>query len=165
MTWDAYNRRKTVLRELLEVADLRRDGVLPWDARVEQAFENPTELLFDLQMYWFQRLSGEVDRRIDRGDVDPEAAAVSAWRQAAASSPGARAILDAHDDDPLLAKAHAKELSMLAHAAGRAPLWHPSAPAIGARLRAEARAIRIEDAPSAGTHGGWMLRLRQALVA
>jgi hypothetical protein len=64
MTWDAYHRRKKSLRELLVIAD-RRPGLTIEelldtvdDARA--AFSTPTELLFELQMTWFQRLSGHI---------------------------------------------------------------------------------------------------------
>src|SRR5680860_421172 len=121
MTWDAYNRRNETLRELLVVADRRRDGDTMWNERddVRHTFANSDDLLLDIQMYWFQRLSGHLDSSFGL-DADPETAAVRAWREAAAELPGARAILDQHDDNPLLAKAHAKELGSMAHSAGLA---------------------------------------------
>ena len=72
-----------------------------------------------------------------------------AWRDTRADLPGVRAILDAYDGDPVLAKARAKDVSTLAHAAGLAPLDHPRGVAAGKRLRDEADAIVIDRAGAA----------------
>jgi hypothetical protein len=122
MTWDAYNRRKNVLREMLAIADRRPGTTLTElldtvdDARV--AFPTETDALFELQMTWFQRLSGQMDRLLSDEHESPELVPVTAWVTTAAELPGARALLDAHLDEPALRKAFAKELAYLAMSAG-----------------------------------------------
>jgi len=64
MTWDAYNRRKEALREALAIADRRQEEVSATEllGTVEGAslaFANEAELLLDVQMTWYQRLSGQ----------------------------------------------------------------------------------------------------------
>ena len=65
MTWDAYNRRTPVLREVLAVADRRRDitvdEALETVPEAQHVFEDTTDLLLDVQMRWFQRLSGQME--------------------------------------------------------------------------------------------------------
>lgn len=166
MTWDAYHRRKETLREVLAVADRRRDGDMMWNERddVRGTFATPDDLLLDIQMYWFQRLSGHLDSSFGIDDADPETAVVRAWRETAAELAGARAILDRHDDNPLLAKAHAKELGSMAHAAGLAPLGDPRGTSLGERLRTEARAIVIDRQRPVSAEPTWLARLRGALA-
>ncbi|KRC66534.1 hypothetical protein ASE12_18220 [Aeromicrobium sp. Root236] len=142
MTWDAYNRRKETLRDLLAIADRRRDLTLTElldtvDAG-RNAFANETELLFDLQMAWFQRLSGQLDRLVSESVETPELMAVTAWVNAAAEMPGARALLDAHLQEPALAKAFAKEQAFLAASAG-VPMDHPDLTGHGRRIMDSAR--------------------------
>ena len=98
-------------------------------------------------------------------DCDLETAAVRAWRDTRADLPGVRAILDHHDDNPVLAKARVKDMSTLAHAAGLAPLDHPRAVAIGTRLRAEADAIAIERQASCPDGSSRLERLRGLVPA
>ena len=142
MTWDAYNRRKETLRDLLAIADRRRDVTLTelLDTVDEgrEAFGNETELLFDLQMTWFQRLSGHMDRLVTESAETPELMAVTAWVNTAADLPGARDLLDAHLHEPALAKAFAKEQTFLAASAG-VPMDHPDVTAHGRRIMDSAR--------------------------
>lgn len=142
MTWNAYNRRKEVLREMLAIADQRRDitltELLDTVDGGREAYANETELLFDLQMNWFQRLSGQLDRLLVEGGDTREIMAVSAWVNAASEMPGARTLLDAELDNPALGKAFAKELTLLAASAG-VPWNHPDLNGHGERLRDSAR--------------------------
>jgi hypothetical protein len=142
MTWDAYNRRKEVLREVLAIADRQRDvtltALLDTADEGRQAFANETELLFDIQMTWFQRLSGQMDRLLTEGADTPEILAVTAWVNAAGEMPGARAVLDAHADNPALRKAYAKEQAFLAASAG-VPANHPDFSGLGQRIQDSAR--------------------------
>ena len=74
MTWNAYNRRKEVLREMLAIADQRRNDITLTDLLDtvdggREVFSNETELLFDMQMNWFQRLSGQLDRLLIETDA------------------------------------------------------------------------------------------------
>jgi hypothetical protein len=141
MTWDAYNRRKEVLREVLAVADRQRD--IPLTELLDtvdggHAFANETELLLNIQMTWFQRLSGQMDRLVNDGADTPEMVAITAWVNAAAEMPGARALLDAHRDVPALRKAYAKEHGFLAASAG-VPANHPDLSGHGRRIQDVAR--------------------------
>jgi hypothetical protein len=142
MTWDAYHRRKAALRDLLAIADRRRDmtltDLLDTVDQGREAFANETELLFDLQMAWFQHLSGQLDRLISESVESPALMAVTAWVDTAATMPGACALLDAHRHDPLLAKAFAKEQSLLASSAG-VPMSHPDLLGQGRRIMDSAR--------------------------
>ena len=143
MTWDAYNRRKEVLREMLEVADRRHNDItltelLDTVDGGRTAYANETELLFDIQMTWFQRLSGQLDRLVTESVDTPEIMAITAWVNAAGEMPGARALLDAHADTSALRKAYAKEHSLLAASAG-VPVNHPDLAAHGQRLQDSAR--------------------------
>ena len=142
MTWDAYNRRKEALRELLAVADRQRDlsliDLLNTVDADRKAFANETELLFDLQMLWFQRLSGQMDRLVTEGRESPALMAVTAWVDAAAQLPGARALLDDQRGNPALRKARAKELTFLAASAG-VPPHHPDLVGHGQRIQDSAR--------------------------
>ncbi|MDX6278126.1 MAG: hypothetical protein QOJ72_2254 [Nocardioidaceae bacterium] len=143
MTWDAYNRRKEVLREMLDVADRHPDTITLTDLLDtvdggREAFANETELLFDIQMTWFQRLSGQLDRLVTEGADTPEIVAITAWVNAAGEMPGARALLDANSDTTALRKAYAKEHALLAASAG-VPVNHPDLTAHGQRLQDSAR--------------------------
>jgi hypothetical protein len=170
MTWDAYHRRKKTLREMLAIADRRRDVTLAElldtvdEARL--AFADETEVLFELQMTWFQRLSGQTDRLISEGTEPPEMIAVTAWVNAAADLPGARALLDAHRDVPALRKAVAKELGYLAMSAG-VPVHDQELAAHGQRIQDSARATvaALPAEPTEPTRQGWMTRLKNVMAA
>lgn len=175
MTWDAYNRRKEVLREMLDVADRRRDDMtltelLDTVDGGRTAFANETELLCDIQMSWFQRLSGQLDRLVTEGVDTPEIMAITAWVNAAGEMPGARALLDAHADAhaEALHKAFAKEHEFLAASAG-VPANHPDLTGHGVRLQNSAResvvysdvAVLEDEEP----RHGLIARLRSHLAA
>ena len=161
MTWNAYNRRKEVLREMLAIADQRRNDITLTDLLDtfdggREAFANETELLFDIQMNWFQRLSGQLDRLLVESVDTPEIMAITAWVNAAGEMPGARALLDAEVNNPALAKAFAKELALLAASAG-VPANHPDFNGHGKRLRDSARESVVyvdvveDETPRSGT--------------
>lgn len=174
MTWDAYNRRKSALREVVAIVDARRD-LTPTDLldRVDpqrEAFADESELLREAQLAWFQRLSGTLDRF---GGVEetPESTAVTAWVDAAAQMPGVRSLLDAHLDAPVLATAVVNERVMMAAVSG-VPMHHPDAAAHGERIidSARERAVYPITAPDAETtdengFAGLVARLKSALAA
>ncbi|WP_456698316.1 hypothetical protein [Aeromicrobium sp. P5_D10] len=171
MTWDAYNRRKIALRELLVIADRQPDMTLTELLDTVDpdrgSIKDETELLFELQMTWFQRLSGQLDRLIAEELHGPELVAVTAWVNAAAELPGARALLDAHRDEPALRKAVAKELAYLAASAG-VPTYHPDLIAQGQRIQESARealALREVSSLDSGSRIGFVARLRSAIAA
>lgn len=172
MTWDAYNRRKDALREVLAIADRRREeatasNLLNTVEGADLAFANEVDMLFDVQMIWFQRLSGQLDRTLSAGAEDLEIVVINAWADAAAQMPGARALLDANADLPELCKAFAKELEFLGRSAGIAGnrgdlIGH------GQRLKEAARDdaaahVHIREIPD--TPAGLLARIREALAA
>ena len=171
MTWDAYHRRKKTLHEVLALADRRRDLSLTdlldlVDPR-RQGIADETELLFELQMSWYQRLSGQLDRLIAEELHGPELVAGTAWVNAAAELPGARRLLDAHRDEPALRKAVAKELAYLAASAG-VPTYHSDLIAQGQRIQESARealALREVSSLDSGSRIGFVARLRSAIAA
>lgn len=168
MTWDAYHRRKSALREVLAVADRHRDGVdaatlLDSVPQARDAFETPADLLRELQLTWFQQLSGALDRAGAEGPaLEPEAAVLEAWESAALTVPGVRRLLDSAGNDPVLAVGLANEHRLLAaFAGGRGPALEE-----GERLRLVAR-DRTELPPVGADDEsrGLIARLRQALAA
>jgi len=163
MGWDAYHRREKALQVAVRLLDRRRDGELPWDDHAVRAgFEDPTELLLALQMRWHTRLSAEVERELAEQPLDLDLAVATAWREAAAALPGARAALDAYEGDPALATAEAKELGFLASAAGLAEPGDPNGVPIGRRIRDEARDVVI-DRQRPASHGFcWISRMLHA---
>jgi len=170
MTWDAYNRRKNTLREMLAIADRQRDitltELLDTVEGAHDAFPTETDALFELQMTWFQRLSGQMDRLLSDGLESPELVPVTAWVTTAADLPGARALLDAHRDEPALAKAFTKELAYLAMSAG-VPVRGSDLRGHGQRIQDTARASvaaapAVEADPS---RMGLMARLRSVIAA
>ena len=170
MTWDAYNRRKTALRTALEVADRDRtttaSDLLAAVPEAREAFDDDAHLLLDVQLAWFQRLSGTLDRLGAESDESPETVAVSAWASAAAEMPGARALLDAEADRPELRKALAKERALLAAAAGVSPQSPRLAADRGAHIIDLAREVTVLPEPvELDARRSLMDRLRSALAA
>lgn len=170
MTWDAYNRRKPVLRDVLAIADRRRDitadeafEIVP---EAKTVFAGTTDLLLDAQLVWFQRLSGQMERQLTEGsDTSPEATAIDAWHAAAADMPGARTLLDTNLRRPEMAKALAHEHTFMAIAAG-VPDEHPELEARGRFIVEKARDTMVYDLPTDGeATSGLMARLRHALAA
>ena len=171
MTWDAYNRRKEALREVLTIADRHREEVsatelLDTVEGANRAFTNVAELLLEVQMNWYQRLSGQVDRTLSVGAEDLETVVTKAWTDAAAQMPGARALIDAHADMPELQKAFAKEHEFLGRSAG-VPGNHPDLTGHGQRIKETAREdvvyADIWEVPD--TPAGLFARIREALAA
>jgi hypothetical protein len=171
MTWDAYNRRKNVLREMLTIAD-RHHGttlaeLLDTVDGARAAFPTETDALFELQMTWFQRLSGQMDRLLSDEHESPELVPVTAWVNTAAELPGARALLDAHRDEPALGKAFAKELAYLAMSAGTM-VRGSDLTSHGRRIQESAR-DELASAPAvpldAEARPGLIARLRSVIAA
>lgn len=167
MTWVDYHRRDEALRAVLELADRRSDGLLPWDefpAAIE-IFGTPAELLRALQMRWHTRLVGSLDEELAAEPLDLEAAAIRGWCRAAAEMPGARAILDANRDHSAIALARRKDFLLLASSAGLGFIEDAYAVRAGKALEDRARDIAsggtAADELSAGSLGH---RLRLALA-
>ena len=148
MTWDAFHRRGEVLRTVVEVANSRRDGVLPTELPgVAETFGDESELVAALQLRWHTRLSGQIERALMEQPVDLEPAVLTAWRRTAAQLAGVRAVLDAQRAEPVtpevgeaLARADRKDWALLAAMAGRAGSADPAASRVGRRLEEKARA-------------------------
>jgi hypothetical protein len=170
MTWDAYNRRKPVIREVLAVADRRRDVTLDEAFEIvpeaKLVFADTTDLLLDVQMLWFQHLNGQMERQLTEGsNVSPEQTAIDAWQAAAGEMPGARALLDTNLRRPEMAKALAHENRFVGIAAG-VPDEHPDLEARGRFVVEKARDTMVYDpASEAENTSGLMARLRHALAA
>jgi hypothetical protein len=146
MSWVDHHRRDEALRALIELADSRRDGLLPWDEipNAASVFGTTTDALRALQMRWYTRLAGAIDKVLADQPLDLAQAVVHAWRYAAADLPGVRAILDANLDHPTIAAARRKDHVLLATAAGRAGLEDPAAIQIGRAIEDRARGVKVE---------------------
>jgi hypothetical protein len=167
MTWDAHATRDTVLREVMTLADTRRDGHLPWHGTgAERVFDSPADLLGALQMRWHTRLSGAIERELTEQPWDLGRAVVHAWRGLSADMPGVRAVLDAHADEPAMQRARRKEWTLLATASGLTGMDDPEAVQIGRAGEQRARAVTVQEpAPADPAPQGWLSRLRHALAA
>src|SRR5690348_5662323 len=97
MTWNAFHNRGEILREVIAVADQRRDGHLPTDvAGVRGNFAGELDLLSALLLKWHARLSGNVERELMLEPMELERAVARAWRRTGDEMPGVRAIIDRH---------------------------------------------------------------------
>ncbi len=170
MTWDAYNRRKPIVREVLAIADRRRDLTLDEAFTIvpeaNLVFADADDLLLDVQMLWFQRLSGQMEKQLTYGSrTAPELTAIDAWQAAAADMPGARTLLDTNLRRPELAKALAHEHRFVAIAAG-VPDEHPDLEARGRFVVEKARdSMAYDPSTDEATTSGLIARLRHALAA
>ena len=176
MTWKSLPNRGETLRAVTAEADRRLDGRLPMDvAGVTETFGDELSLYGALQLRWHARLSGRIERELLLNQpMDLESAVVAAWRAAAADLPGTRAILDRHRAHPLdaamaeaVAKATAKEHTMLAVAAGLAGPQDAAAARIGARIEEDARATYVlpQRVRAPQRRASFLDRLRSALAA
>jgi hypothetical protein len=147
MTWTTFHRRGETLRIVIELADLRRDGLLPMDAPgVRETFGDELTLLGALHLRWHTRLSGHLEQALMRRPLDDADAVVTAWRETADELPGTRMVLDHYRAHPLdhrmamaLATATEKEHRMLAAMAGRSGVTPGETAAAGAALEQRAR--------------------------
>jgi len=148
MTWDAFHRRGEVLRNVIRLADQRRDGVLPMDAPgVAETFGDELNLLAALQLRWHTRLAGAIEREMATPAVDLQSAVLAAWRTAASEMPGVRAIIDACTAAPssgemaaMLDRANRKDWTLLAAMAGKASPNDRAAEQVGREIEQMARA-------------------------
>ena len=150
MTWSTFHRRGEVLRDVIDAADTRRDGLLPTDVPgVPETFEDELALLGALQLRWHTRLSGRLERTLLHQPADLDRAVVGAWHATAAEMPGVRLELDLYRAAPLvdrmavaLATATAKEHVLLAAMAGRTGATTEATAEAGRALEERARATR-----------------------
>lgn len=180
MTWNAFHNRGEILREVIAVADQRRDGHLPTDvAGVRGNFAGELDLLSALLLKWHARLSGNVERELMLEPMELERAVARAWRRTSDEMPGVRAIIDRHTDHPTdrdmahaLARAQEREWLRLAGAAGLASDEGRAAVRAGARIERAARALTPGTASSAdvvpeqpSTTSSLMDRIKAVLAA
>ena len=150
MTWLAFHRRADVLRAVTAEADRRLDGILPADvAGVSATFRDDLDLLGALQLRWYTRLSGALERSHASQPTDLDAAVRDAWVRTAEELPGTAEMARA------LERATAKEQVLLATMAGRASgttaVSDPRAVEAGRLLREEARATYAAGSTPDGT--------------
>lgn len=167
MTWDAYHRRAAVAQAAAELAETRRDGVLPWSelSGATDAFGTPERLVGALQMRWHTRLAGAIERELANEPGELERSVVHAWRRCEAEMPGLRAVLDAHADTPTMSVAARKEWLLLASASGAAGLGDAGAARRGEQIEQRARAVRLDITPPDRPRSAVLRRLRQVLAA
>lgn len=148
MTWNAFHRRGEILQTVIDVADVRRNGVLPMDLPgVSETFRNELDLIAALSLKWHARLSGNIERELMAQPLDLEAAIVNAWCKTSVEAPGIRMIIDRYTESPsdpemaaALTRAREKEWLKLASAAGLANDESAAAARAGARVADKARA-------------------------
>jgi len=175
MTWTAFHNRGEILRTVIATADDRQDGILPMDvAGVAETFGDELALLGALQLRWHTRLAGRIERELMTQPMDLEQAVVTAWRGTRDEMPGVRQIVDHYRSEPTdaamaqaLARATAKEQTMLAAMAGRASVQDASAVRVGEAIEQRARSGRDPGAHRADTepHEGFLEKLKAALAA
>lgn len=152
MTWNAFHNRGEILRQAIEIADQRRDGVLPMDVDgVDARFADEADLLGAMMLKWHTRLSGNVERALAEQPLDLEAAVALAWRDTSRQMPGVRAIMDRYATHPGQADLHAvlqraseREWARLAIQAGLANSASPAAARAGRRIVERARTESAE---------------------
>lgn len=173
MTWKSFHNRGEILRSVIATAGVRRDGRLPMDVPgVAETFGDELSLLAALQLKWHTRLSGHIERELVAQPMDLQRAVETAWGHAADELPGVRKILDRYRAEPVdeamanaMAKATAKEHSLLAVMAGRSSVDDPKAVPIGARIEASAREAHRTRVVSPSSHRGGQPSLLERLKA
>ncbi|MCW2775949.1 MAG: hypothetical protein JWN91_4275 [Nocardioides sp.] len=171
MTWKSFHSRGEILRDVIAVANRRRDGVLPVDVDgVADVFDEDLTLLGALQLRWHTRLAGRIERELMQQPMDLEKAVVAAWHATADELPGVLAILDRHRAAPYdaamadaMAKSTAKERILLAMMAGRVSVADDRAVRVGAEIERRARASYQPE--GIVTHRGEQTRLLDRIKA
>ncbi len=180
MTWNAFHNRGEILRQVIAVADERRDGHLPVEVPgVRENFAGELDLLSALMLKWHARLSGNVERELMLEPMDLECAVARAWRLTSDEMPGVRAVIDRYNAQPTdrdmataLERAREREWLRLAGAAGVASDESGAAARAGARIEESARALApgsaspvdlVPEQPTA--HGSFVERIKAVLAA
>jgi len=148
MTWKSFHNRGEILRSVIATAGARRDGLLPMDVSgVAETFGDELTLLAALQLKWHTRLAGHIERELVSQPMDLQEAVEVAWGHAVDELPGVRLILDHYRAEPVdeamataMAKATAKEHTLLAVMAGQSSVDDLLAVPAGARIEERARA-------------------------
>lgn len=174
MAWKSFHHRGEILRTVIATADARLDGSLPMEVEgVTDTYGDQLTLLAALQLRWYTRLAGRIERELMTEPLDLEATVVAAWQATAEELPGIRAVVDQHRAEPLdaamadaMTKSAAKEHILLAVMAGAVSAQDAGAARVGARIEAAARETsrpltHLPDAERQGLLG----RLKAALAA
>lgn len=176
MTWKSFHSRGEILRDVITVANERRDGALPMDVDgVAETFGDELALLGALQLRWHTRLSGRIERELMRQPMDLEDAVVAAWQATADELPGVLAVVDRYRAEPLdaamaeaMTKSAAKERILLAMMAGRVSAPDDTAVRVGASIESRARAtyrpVRVPT-PRRAEQPRLLQRIKAALAA
>lgn len=178
MAWNALNNRGEILRNVIATADLRLDGILPFDVRgARENFRDELDLLSAVMLKWHARLSGNVERALATQPLDTELAVATAWRRTADEMPGVRRIIDHYGDVPTddymrqcLERAAEKEHTRLALAVGSAQDETAAAIRAGERIEVLARTMPplppvVKDEPARPRHLSLVDKLRDFVAA
>ncbi len=162
MSWNTFHDRGEILREVVRVADDRRDGALPMSVPgVAENFTDELDLLGALLLRWHARLFGNIERAMADEPMNIASAVASAWRTTAEQMPGVRLVLDRSIEQPdgadmegIVIRARRREWAHLAAVAGLANGEGAAAVAAGRRVEGLARAglpvptpAEVEDTP------------------
>ena len=147
MSWKTFHNRGEILRDVVHVANDRRDGALPMSVPgVAENFTDELDLVGALLLSWHARLSGNIERAMAREPMDLESAVASAWRTTAEQMPGVRMVIDRSTAAPAtlemeraMSRAHDRETAYLAIAAGLANGYNAVATEHGRRVEQLAR--------------------------
>jgi hypothetical protein len=176
MTWKSFHSRGETLRDVITVANERRDGRLPMDVDgVAETFGDEFTLLGALQLRWHTRLAGRIERELMQQPMDLEDAVVAAWHATAEELPGVLPVVDHYRAEPAdaamadaMAKSSDKERILLAMTAGRVSAPDATAVRVGAAIESRARAtyrpVRV-PAPRRADQSSLLGRLKAALAA
>ena len=182
MTWNAFHNRGEVLRNAINAANTRQDGVLPMDLPgVPDHFRDELDLLSALMLKWHARLSGQVERELMQQPLDLEHAVACAWRRTSNEMPGVRLIIDNYTANPsdhtmseAMHRAQEREWWKLAAAAGASNDESHAAARAGARVEAVARTLtdvthipedELAAIAAAQPQGSFIERIRAVLAA
>ena len=155
MSWNTFHNRGEILRDVVLVANDRRDGALPMSVPgVAENFTDELDLVGALLLKWHARLSGNIERATAREPMDLASAVASGWRTTAEQMPGVRLVLDRCIEQPAgpemeraMMRARQREWARLAAAAGLANGESAAAVAAGRRVEERARAGNAEPTP------------------
>jgi len=147
MSWKTFHNRGETLRDVVHVANDRRDGALPMSVPgVAENFTDELDLVGALMLSWHARLSGNIERAMATEPLDLESAVASAWSTTAEQMPGVRMVIDHSTSAPAtpemeraLNRAHDRETAYLAIAAGLANGYSAAAIERGRRVEELAR--------------------------
>ncbi len=147
MSWKTFHNRGEILRDVVDTANTRADGVLPMDVvGVAENFKDELDLIGALVLKWSARLSGNVERALAEEPVDLESAVVTAWRTTAEQLRGLRMVLDHYTANPsspemdrAMGRSQAWEWGRLAAAAGLSSGVGGAAVETGHRVEERAR--------------------------